>query len=46
MNPVSAFFLMKNNYGYRDTTDYIVTANQEQQVSLPDIANRAGLLSE
>ena len=46
INPVAGIFLMKNNMGYKDTTDYIVTANQEQQVSLPDIANRAGLLSE
>lgn len=46
INPVSAFFIMKNNFGYRDTTDYIVTANQEQQISLPDIVQRSGLLSE
>jgi len=46
INPVSAIFLMKNNMGYKDTTDYIITANQEQQVTLPDLVNRAGLLSE
>ncbi len=46
INPVSCFFLMKNNYGYKDVTDYIITGNQEQQTSLPDIVNRAGLLSE
>jgi len=46
INPVAGIFLMKNNMGYKDTTDYIVTANQDKQVTLPDIANRAGLLSE
>lgn len=46
MNPVSCFFLMKNNYGYKDVTDYVVTNNQETQLNLSDIANRAGLLSE
>ena len=46
INPVAGIFLMKNNMGYKDTTDYIITANQEQQVTLPDLVNRAGLLSE
>ena len=46
MTPVSAFFLMKNNYGYKDTTDYIVTAKQEKAMDLNDIVSRSGLLSE
>lgn len=44
--PVSSFFLMKNNMGYKDTTDYIVTANQDKQLKLSDITDRSGLLSE
>ena len=46
INPVAGIFLMKNNMGYKDTTDYIVSTNQENNISLPDIANRAGLLDE
>ena len=44
--PVSSFFLMKNNMGYKDTTDYIVTANQDKQFTLSDITDRSGLLGE
>ena len=46
INPVAGIFLMKNNMGYKDTTDYIITANQENTLSLTDIADRAGLLDE
>lgn len=46
INPVSGIFLMKNNLGYKDTTDYIITANQDNTLSIGDIADRAGLLDE
>ena len=42
--PVSGFFLMKNNMGYKDTTDYIINTNQEKEDNPGDIFNRAGLL--
>lgn len=28
INPVSGIFLMKNNFGYRDQTEVVVTPNQ------------------
>lgn len=46
INPVAGIFLMKNNMGYQDTTQHIIQANTEQSLSLPDIAQRAGLLEE
>lgn len=29
INPVSAIFLMKNNFGYQDKTEYVVTPNMQ-----------------
>ena len=46
INPVAGIFLMKNNLGYQDTTQHIITANNDQAISLPDITERAGLLEE
>ena len=46
INPVSGIFLLKNNYGYQDTTQHIIQTNTEQALSLPDITQRAGLLEE
>ena len=46
INPVAGIFLMKNNMGYKDTTDYVLTANQENTLSLENITERAGLLEE
>lgn len=46
INPVSGIFLLKNNYGYQDTTQHIIQANNDQQLSLPDITTRARLLEE
>ena len=46
INPVSGIFLLKNNYGYQDTTQHIIQASTEQALSLPDITTRAGLLEE
>ena len=44
INPVSGIFLMKNNFGYRDQTEYTITANQEKEENTQDIVSRAGLL--
>ena len=46
INPVAGIFLMKNNLGYKDTTDYIVTAKQEQIETEENIIDRAGLLTD
>ena len=46
INPVAGIFLMKNNMGYKDQTDYVLTANNNDTPSLEDIANRANLLTE
>ena len=44
--PVSAFFLMKNNHGYKDQTDHILTARTEQPETEDNLLNRAGLLTD
>lgn len=44
--PVSAFFLMKNNLGYKDVTDHVITASNNENVSVDSIAERAGMLTE
>jgi len=46
MVPVSAFFLMQNNFGYKQQTDHVITANTNNDPSAEDIGNRAGLLEE
>lgn len=46
INPVSGIFLMKNNLGYKDTTDHIITANNESAYTLTDITEKAGLLED
>ncbi len=45
INPVSGIFLGKNNYGYQDKTEYVVTPNtrQESDFSEADIRARLGL---
>ena len=44
INPVSGIFLGKNNYGYKDQTEYVVTPNQQQSdFSANDIRQRLGL---
>lgn len=47
INPVSGIFLGKNNYGYQDRSEYIVTPNaqSESQFSAEDIARRYALES-
>ena len=42
--PVSAFFLMQNNHGYKQQTDHVITANVPDNVTDNDIMNKAGLL--
>ena len=46
INPVAGIFLMKNNYGYQDTTQHIISTDNDHQLTLPDITERAGLLEE
>jgi hypothetical protein len=46
INPVSGIFLMKNNLGYKDTTDHVITANNEPAYTLTDITEKAGLLED
>ena len=42
INPVSGIFLGKNNYGYQDKTEYVVTPNQgdTNDYSAEDIKKR------
>jgi len=44
INPVAGIFLMKNNMGYKDTTDHIITANNNTDPGIDDITDKAGLL--
>ena len=46
MIPVSAFFLLQNNHGYKNQTDHVISANQDNPIALTDITTRAGLLEE
>ena len=46
INPVAGIFLMKNNLGYKDQTDYVVSTGSNEQLRIEDIADRAGLLNE
>lgn len=45
INPVAGIFLGKNNFGYQDKTEYIVTPNQRQETdySEAEIRERLGL---
>lgn len=42
INPVSGIFLMKNNFGYQDKTEYVVTPNvqSDSEYSADDIRKR------
>lgn len=46
INPVAGIFLMKNNMGYKDQTDHVVTARQETQETEDSLLDRAGLLTD
>ena len=37
INPVSGIFLGKNNYGYADKQEYVLTPNQQQEVIDPAV---------
>ncbi len=39
INPVSGIFLGKNNYGYKDQQEYVVTPNQMEEAASPDVIN-------
>jgi hypothetical protein len=45
INPVAGIFLGKNNFGYQDKTEYVVTPNQRQEsdYSEAEIRERLGL---
>ena len=42
INPVSGIFLAKNNFGYQDKTEYVLTPNQKQEsdYDMDDIRKR------
>ena len=44
INPVAGIFLMKNNMGYKDQTDHILTSRQETQETENNLLERANLL--
>ena len=44
INPVAGIFLMKNNMGYKDNTEHIISVNQDNSVTDSDIYNRAALV--
>ena len=48
INPVSGIFLGKNNFGYQDKTEYVVTpnTNSDSDYSTDDIRKRYALDSE
>ena len=46
INPVAGIFLMKNNMGYKDQTDHVIEARQEQTETEDSILQRANLLTE
>ena len=37
VNPVSGIFLGKNNFGYKDQQEYVVTPNQMGEAASPDV---------
>ena len=40
VNPVAGIFLGKNNYGYQDKTEYVLTPNQQNDNSADEIRER------
>lgn len=43
INPVAGIFLMKNNFGYKDSNEHIITTNDNNNVTVQDITERAAL---
>ena len=46
INPIAAIFLMKNNMGYTDTSEYKLTTNNQDPLTIGNITDRAGLLND
>lgn len=46
INTISAIFLLKNNFGYKDQQEYIVNNNQEQDMPEDKLLEEANLLLE
>lgn len=46
VNPVAGIFLGKNNYGYQDKTEYVLTPNQQQNEAIDANAIRQRYLSD
>ena len=46
INPVSGIFLGKNNFGYQDKTEYVVTPNQQKERDFDPEATRRKYLME
>ena len=44
INPVAGIFLLKNNYGYQDTTTHVIQTSDNADPSTDDITDKAGLL--
>lgn len=44
INPVAGIFLMKNNLGYKDSTEYTITTETHNDITDDDIINKAGLI--
>lgn len=44
--PVSGFFMLQNNYGYKNTTDHVITTATENSDSITDITARANLMDD
>ena len=43
INPVAGIFLMKNNFGYKDSNEHIITTSDNSNVTMQDITERANL---
>ena len=44
INPVAGIFLLKNNYGYQDTTTHVIQTSDNADPTTEDITDKAGLL--
>lgn len=46
INPVSGIFLMKNNLGYKDQQEYVLTPNAQNENNAADLLNDVDLLED
>ena len=44
INPVTAIFLAKNNFGYKDTQEFVVNNNNQEESSPEALIEEANLL--